>query len=311
MKKTLYAVLLGALIIIASCSKDKSNNAPLTWKESVSIQTKVTSKNANFIYQFDPSANSGTWSNSKVSAEFDINGLSSSQSPVIRADIYIYLQEKTATGFSTAGGIEGKKLTSVTSFSPTGIFSLDFNLDELYNIFKDDLKTPRPDKFLETDKFEVKWVLTSADGDVFDGRKEPINIYNPALFGFKVSKESADNTWLGTFDYKILQAMSDTKVKVGDLKTIAFTKNGDIYTTPDLQFSGGLKGEMVPGSFLYDPATGRVTVQSDGGFRYNITWTISNITTSSIDLNWANKYGDAGKIQLTRKDGKAWPSNMK
>ncbi len=46
-----------------------------------------------------------------------------------------------------------------------------------------------------------------------------------------------------------------------------------------------------------------------GEDNYGDTWDISNVSTSGADLtfSWANTYGEAGTVTLTRGDGSDWP----
>ncbi|MBI5914475.1 MAG: hypothetical protein HY842_03800 [Bacteroidetes bacterium] len=169
------------------------------------------------------------------------------------------------------------------------------------------------------DKFELGWVIYTEDGRKFDA-------WSPSICAGEFPNSSCTVKWAiicesdlaGEFDYK----QYDIQKGVGGGAGAAFP--GEItgtvtwsvgaapgkYTSTDItfgQFAFAWSDDPVVLPVIND-ACNVITLSGADQYGDTYIYNFTNITGAVATIRWTNTYGDAGTVELTRKDGKNWPT---
>ena len=179
--------------------------------------------------------------------------------------------------------------------------------------------------FVKGDQFELSWIIYTEDGRKFDYWSDSICSEEfpqsscTVKFGVVCASDLA-----GELDYVQTEMVKGDgsgggAAAPGTLTgTIAWTQEmgpaGPIlgsYLTPDLSFG---HYEAVWNDSPAYSASARVkdacnALSTAGTDQYSDTYTynVLSVIGPKLTIRWNNTYGDAGTVELTRKDGRDWP----
>ncbi len=124
----------------------------------------------------------------------------------------------------------------------------------------------------------------------------------------------------GTVSYTYVSANSPywggVSVPDGEIEISPIDAFGN-YTISDASFGGLVHFYGVLGAFGATPVNismidvcNSVTFSGVDVYGDTYTWTISDISGSSMTVTWLNTYGDTGTVIATRNDGSDWPAGL-
>ena len=188
--------------------------------------------------------------------------------------------------------------------------------EEVYNIFKNQYTSNQTDIKIG-DIFEIKWVITGTDGQVYDSRTDCVG-FN-CSYGFD-AKEAIVDTWIGEFEYKWIEVGPGTvrysydNINVGSTGIVEFIPGSTEgqYDVLDMSF-GGAYGGPRGGTLTYDVDNQILTIISAESY-YNSIWEVVSVTEDVLTVYWTNnfttRYSEYGTIELRRSDGLKWPTGL-
>lgn len=288
----------------------------LPWQASTEINLMGEEDKTSFVWLNDVITFDTFWGNNVV----PFSGTISSAHPLAdlqKIDFYITAHERNGFNDTDPVDMKGKMLTSISPVPESGTFNLSVSADDVYDLFKNDFQTGRPDApLLETDKFIINWVITHTDGSTYDS--STINEPNAGR-GISVKHEPyTPPGFVGKFKYEWVWlsdgGLSYGGVTVGETGTQTFTLDGidglvATSSTDNLMFGYNYGG---PGSVTFDYGTGELNI-IDTSWRAQ-KWKIVSIDgpnlTIDLEYYYSAGYDEYGTVVVTRTDGKDWPTDI-
>ncbi len=202
-----------------------------------------------------------------------------------------------------------------------------FNYDNnngVVSVFNNPAKPERTslNRFVPGDKFRVSWILTTKDGKVFSQWSGSVCGELPGAncqvnWGITCISDLA-----GTFDYVQTNmkggAGVPTPIPAQLTGTVTWTKGDDgKYLSSDFTFG------HFPGVWGDNPVTeprskmrlndscGKLTLEGTDQYGDSYTYKILSINGTKLTLEWVNTFNDGGTVELTRQDGKNWPTTLR
>lgn len=301
---------------LQSCSDDFSTIEEIetSWQESTHlILTPVEGKEA-FIWEKSIETSEQYWKNTSVEFDVVINS-EIANTEVSKIDFYITAEERDGYNYTAPFDTDGKLVSTVSSISEDGKFSIELDAEEVYQLFSSDFKNDRTEsQIIKGDLFELHWVVSAKDGSVMDSRDYVAGEYRLSFEG--IYQELAPPIWEGTYDFEWIEVSEDLPmygVNLGDTGEMTIIQSSTLgtYDIPNMLFSLNL-GMPYHGKLIYDYPSGETKFEDSIG--YAGTWLLSNINGSSIDVAYfspmLDAYGISGKVRMTRRDGENWPTNI-
>jgi len=313
-------MLLLCIPVFNSCEEDQLEVVQppaynLTWVDDAELLFNPENE-GNIIYNVNKSTGDEFWATTDLTFNVSFTSEEATALDIAQIDFYIYAEERTEESYNYIGGDEGQLLTSISN--PSETFQLTVSKDQLYQLFASEFTTSRSD-LVPGDLFEIKWVITGKEGNVYDSRTE-CSGFN-CSFGFLVEQQIVD-TWVGEFEYTWTEVgpgtvtYSYTGINVGSTGTVVFsqdTNDESRYNVADMSF-GGAYGGPRDGALTYDVDTQTLTIVYAESY-YNSVWELESVTDEVLTLNWTNNftaaYSEYGTIELRRSDGLSWPEGLK
>ncbi|GAA4295988.1 hypothetical protein [Aestuariibaculum suncheonense] len=318
MKKViLFYIGLLILPVFLSCEEEDDVVMPkaydTTWVDDAKL-TFTPQGEKSFIYNINKSTGEEFWAFTEITYDVAFKSDESTASDISKIDFYLFAEEEKDGVYNYIGGNSGKLLTSVSN--PSEIFQVSVTKDQLYELFENDFNTTRTD-ILPGDLFELKWVITGKDGNVFDSRENCIGFHCSYAF---LAEAKVVDTWVGEFDYTWTEVgpgtvnYSYSKIKVGSTGIVKFVpgKSEGEYDCLDMSF-GGAYGGARGGTLTYDKENKVLTIKSAESY-YDSVWELVSVTENVLTIKWTNnfttRYSEYGTIELRRTDGLKWPLGL-
>lgn len=327
MKKITYLYILGIAIMILSCKDQNQVFKELTWKETTSLSATPDSLR-NFVVGIDDAGMPAEMLRDEVTIQFKLDW--DGENPVSKVTLYVQLEENIDGVKKTYGADSEIELDVISEFDEEGRLDYVLKSDEVYALLSPAFNGSR-DQYavpaLPGDIIEITWKITGHDGSIIDVRNECFGA--GCQYSLSVEAGSAIFNWFnGTFDYVWTVASQDVidwgnyyggdPIDVGTTGTIEYTataKAGES-TIPNTVFYYWYHPDMdydyypsyPTGIVNHDEKTGVLELIDEA--EYGITWEVSNIIGTSLDISWKISSSEYGTVTLTRKDGKDWPTNI-
>lgn len=173
------------------------------------------------------------------------------------------------------------------------------------------------------DAIRLTATITKTDGSTFTiDNTDATVISNPPAFGalFLIDQNIVcPSTLGGTFDYvHTAMLIGPDAVPCGPetlTGTVTWEDLGSgVYQPSDLSF--GQYGECwadapaVASDTRITDACGNLAIVGGDQYGLSYTYEITDISGSSMTIDWFNSYNDFGTVVLTRQDGMDWPSSL-
>ncbi|MCZ4695567.1 hypothetical protein [Ancylomarina euxinus] len=313
MKKIKYIPLLISLIGLAigfnSCDEENLSKEDFEWKAEA-MTLVMPGEYRNFFY--------ATNADAFIVEELDFNisvlpASANDADAVDKLEVYAFLQETDGDVQVMHGGESGKLFKTYVDIPDFSEFQVHVTIDELYELFKDDLLNKnRPNKLVSTDLIEFKWVITDKSGKVTDTRMDCSGSNCQYILGVDTGF-ACPNDLSGVLNYEVLEKGSGATGSVGQTGSVEITRvslSGD-YTIDDCQFGTSYNGNKF-GCKIKDKDCGSL-LDLDGAD--GTEWEITNINGPTCDITWTYSYTDGydewAKVRVTRADGQDWPIDLK
>ena len=344
MMKNLFSYILGLGVLalaIAGCKKYEDVSPIPVWETGVHGYAKYAAgSNKSFIFADDSESKKMKVDWQWVSID-KLNTVTKAEFYISMTDDY-FAQDGTKASARIGGDginfltLEGGTLKGNrenTQFEMTQAMAYElfkneaFDYDENGTAEKvfDDPERNATHWFLPGDAFRIRWVLTTADGRVFDSWAEDICTEYETYHTDGLANGGGKNCYVdwsvvciselaGTYDYKQTNMVQGGGGPVAGeiVGTVTWTEAATgLYDITDASFGHFAfvwGDEPALGSLKLSDACNVLTLT--GADQYGDTYTYSNIVVNGavMTFNWSNTYGDSGTIELTRPDGSSWPN---
>ena len=316
--RAIWMVVMLILPFLNSCEEDYEvlgfDNPNSQWTDSATLRFTSEQDKTGFVYNVNNSTGEEFWGQTEAKFNVEFFSNQATVANISKIDFYIYAQEQVGDGYNYLGGTEGVLLKTISN--PTEVFELSFTKEEVYNIFKNQYTSNQTDIKIG-DIFEIKWVITGTDGQVYDSRTDCVG-FN-CSYGFD-AKEAIVDTWIGEFEYKWIEVGPGTvrysydNINVGSTGIVEFIPGSTEgqYDVLDMSF-GGAYGGPRGGTLTYDVDNQILTIISAESY-YNSIWEVVSVTEDVLTVYWTNnfttRYSEYGTIELRRSDGLKWPTGL-
>lgn len=336
----IYTLIFAAFLVSVTSCKDDSIELVPEWESAVhGYGDFAEGSSASFVYN-QPATD----------IDMELQWISiDGRAAVSKIDVYVLVNESYVdldgnTKVAKHGGDRGKLYTTFEGSAVPGnrqpvVFSLDqATLYSLYqdaqfdygngtvSVFANPEKPERntTNRFIPDDQISVRWEFTTADGRVFSKWGPSVCTEFPGAncsvdFGVVCNSDLG-----GTYDYLTTNIQCDNCPATypgvaGCLANAPITGSGELVAI------GGGKYEVTDATFgqyacAWDdsPAEGVVIndvcdrIFTSGADQYGLVYTFSIVANdgTTLTIDWSNDYGDSGRTELTRTDGKTWPLTL-
>lgn len=312
-------MLLFCIPLLNSCEDDQLEVVQppaydFTWVDDAQL-IFTPQDESSFVYNINKGTGDEFWSTTEVSFDISFQSEEATVSEIDKIDLYIFAEERNGDDYNYIGSDEGKLLTTIEN--PSQSMQIEVTKDDLYELFENDFTTSRSD-LIPGDLFEIRWVITGKEGEVYDSRSD-CSGFN-CSFGFIVEQKIVD-TWVGEFEYTWTEVGPGTvsysykKVNVGSKGTVVFSQDPNDqakYNVADMAF-GGAYGGPRDGALNYNATTKTLSIVYVESY-YQSKWELVSVTDEVLTLKWTNnfttRYSEYGTVELRRNDGLTWPEGL-
>ncbi|TRZ45735.1 hypothetical protein [Robertkochia solimangrovi] len=314
-----YISVCTVLFALFSCSDEGyTDNSGVTlpetedlpWQANTTLEVTPDEDHASFIWYHDLLTGEDYWGNDEVILNFDLESVLTADQ-FSKIDFYLTAEEKDGYNYTAPYETSGALLTTVSEWNEEGQFSLTIAADSAYDLFLNKYTYDRSEKLArEGDLFEIHWVITAKNGEVYDSRE---SWTGDTRFGIQTKLENyAPPIFEGTFTYEYTDATADAeywgKISVGETGSINFTHLGNqVYSVPNLGFSYNYTSS---GTITLDFLSGLITVKGNVEEKWIITKVDGPDLYIDIEYKYSASYNEYFSVKLTRTDGNNWPENI-
>lgn len=333
-----FFVLIALSLICFSCDLDENDAEITTDLESVEVIVSGEGTEPMFIIGQDiADPTYFSWVNEQVELNFH---LSTGRNLEDISQIEFFMNCQEVDGYNYEAPFNDSKILISTvlneDISSDGDIVLSFTALDLSTLFADKFENTTNGNqtrtvdipLLEGDLFTITWVISFADGTIFDS-SSVVSVNNSHSIQTTI-KDVYPPTWNGRFNYEVIEAGAGAAGygydigKTGVIELVETDKVG-VYEFTGAGSSGnnGALGWKYgrQGPIHYDYATGAsigTSISSSNGLNYAETWDITYINETTIKIHWVSFYDHVndsnkdynGTVYLTRTDGYAWPKNL-
>ncbi len=342
--KNIFSCLMGLgvlALVVAGCKKYEDVSPIPVWETGVHGYAKyIAGSNQGFIFADDSEAKKMKLNWQWVSID-KLNTVTKAEFYISMTDDY-FAQDGTKASARIGGdGIKFLTLEGGTLKGNRENIEFDMSQAAAYELFKnetfdydedgtpekvfDDPERDATHRFLSGDAFRIRWVLTTADGRVFDSWAEDICTEFETYHTDGLANGGGKNCYIdwkvvciselaGTYDYKQYDMVQGGAGAVaGEITgTVTWTPGEAVgqYNITDASFGhfGFVWGDdPALGSLKLLDACNVITLTGTDQYSDTYSYQIVSIVGPVMTLKWQNTYGDGGTVELTRPDGTTWP----
>lgn len=320
--KFLFGLLIIAVMTnLQSCSEegfsDEIDGPQMvnTFEGQTKLKIVIPEGEDKLIYTQDVITLEQFWTNESLDWEVHLES-GMGIDAVAKIEFFLNLEEEGGYNSQPPFSTNGMLVKTYTEIPEDGVIAFSLSGEEVSGAFQGLFRNTRAEyPFLEeTDIFELEWVITSNDGEVFDSREYASQEYR-AGFSYDYTLYSPPS-FAGTFDFEWIE-LSDGGATYGGVSlggtgsvTIPFDSYADgigTFSMNNLLFDYYYG---TAGTIYYNFETGLVTIEGS----LEEKWNIVNIDGPHMDIAWEYRYtagyDESGTVRLTRTDGKDWPEEM-